>query len=295
MRKLILLSVSILVMISCGRFRKKNGKEDDSERIVGLSKQYNEILYALGADDNLVAVDLSSTYPPEIKELPTVGYHMALSLEGILSMNPTLILRESGPYSVGPESVVRKLKKLEIPMKSFETETSDISSTKQLISEMGAYFHKKAKADSLNKQLDKDMSEALEKRKAYSDTPSVVIIHFGRASNVYLTVTQNSVAGKMVEWAGGSVPIKGESRMQRMTSPEILAKADPDVILMTGVAYDQLGSMDKIKDLPGVGSTRAARNNRIYRVNNHDIIYLGPRTGKNVLKFGKLIHGDDAG
>ena len=160
---------------------------------------------------------------------------------------------------------------------------------------MGAYFNKKKTADSLCKQLDADMQKALAKGKTYSDTPKVVIIHYGRASNVYLTVTKNSVAGKMVQWAGGKIPIGGEGRMQRMTSPEVLAKANPDVILMTGVAYDKLGSMEKIKDLPGVGSTNAARNDRIYRIRNADMIYLGPRTGQNVLEFEKLIHGEGDG
>lgn len=294
MKKLFLLSFFLLLLMGCGRFGDKKEKKNTDTRIVSLSKQYNEIIYALGAQEDLVAVDLSSTYPPAIKKLPTVGYHMALSLEGILSMKPTVILRESGPYSVGPEGVVRKLKKLEITMKSFKTEPTDIPSTKKLIREMGAYFNKEAEADSLCQKLDSDMTRALAKQKTYSDTPNVVIVHFGRASNVYLTVTKNSVAAKMVKWAGGKITIEGEGRMQRMTSPEVLAKANPDVILMTGVAYDKLGSMDKIRQLPGVGSTKAARNDRIYRIRNADIIYLGPRTGENVLKFEKLIHGDGA-
>ena len=72
-----------LVLTGCGRFSNSDEKQSNSERIVCLSKQYNEIIFELNAQQNLVAVDLSSTYPPEIKALPTVGYHRALSTEGI--------------------------------------------------------------------------------------------------------------------------------------------------------------------------------------------------------------------
>lgn len=37
----------------------------------------------------------------------------------------------------------------------------------------------------------------------YPEKPRVVVIHFGRANNVYLTLTQNSTGGKKIEWAGG--------------------------------------------------------------------------------------------
>src|SRR5881628_1195365 len=79
---------------------------EHQQRLISLSKQYSEIIYALGAEHDLVAVDLSSTYPPEIKKLPTVGYHRALSVEGLVAVKPTLILHDN---NVGPEHVLRQL------------------------------------------------------------------------------------------------------------------------------------------------------------------------------------------
>ncbi len=45
----------LLVLLSCGRFGAKEGA-NGSTRIVCLSKQYNEIIYALGAEQDLVGV-----------------------------------------------------------------------------------------------------------------------------------------------------------------------------------------------------------------------------------------------
>ena len=79
--------------------------------------------------------------------------------------------------------------------------------------------------------------------------------------------------------------------MERMASPEVVAKANPDVILMTEFGYDRLGgSLDQIKALPGVATSNAAKNNRIYRVEEHDLMYFNPDTGANVAKLATLIH-----
>jgi iron complex transport system substrate-binding protein len=272
----------------CGRFGNADEKGGE-ERIVCLAKQYNEIIFALGAQKNLVATDLTSTYPPEIEKLPTVGYHRALSAEGILAMKPTLIIHDN---NIGPEHVVKQLTDLQIPMKTFADRVKDMEGTKSLIREMGAYFGKGKRADTLCKQLETDMRIALRDKEQFADTPRVVIIHFGQASNVFLVVTKKSNAAKMIEWAGGSMAIDAGKGMLHL-SAEVIAQANPDIILLTDFGYDRLGSIEKIKELPGIAGTKAALTNRIYRVEEHDIIYFGPRTGKNVLAFQKLLHGDE--
>lgn len=290
MKKYNFLIALSLLLLGCGRFGNEDKKQGNKERIVVISKQYSEIIYALGAEKDIVAVDVSSVYPPEIKKLPTVGYHRALSLEGILSVKPTLILTNSWK-EMGPEHIVKQLKDLKIPVTFFSTKTVDIDSTKALIKEMGAYFHKEEKADSLCAKLDSEIKAAMENAKQYTDTPKVLIIHFGRASNVYLVISRKGAAGKMIEWAGGTMAVTDTSGMKQL-SAEVVSKYDPDVILLTDFGYDRLGSPEKIKELPGIGSTKAVKNNRIYRVEEQDLIYLGPRTGENTLKLQKLIHAE---
>lgn len=281
--------VAVVAVAACGRFANDDTRMDNAERIISVSKQQTEIIYALGADEDLVAVDVSSVYPPEVKKLPTVGYHRALSIEGLLSARPTLIIH-SGPESIGPEHVVRQLESLNIPMMSFNSASDDIEGAKSLIREMGDYFHKKERAEELVAKLDADMKRAFDNAEQYPDSPSVVIIHFGRASNVYLTITRRSVAGQMLEWAGGRLAINDSGGMKRLTSPEIIAQANPDVILLTEFGYDRLSGLSDILELPGVSTTKAARTGRIFRIEEHDLIYLGPRTGENVLKLRELIH-----
>jgi iron complex transport system substrate-binding protein len=115
------------------------------------------------------------------------------------------------------------------------------------------------------------------------------------AANVYLVIAgrggsgDGAAASQMIEWAGGEQAIQGNG-MQRLASPELIAQANPDIILMTEFGYDRLGSLDQAKTLPGVAQTNAARNGRIYRVSEHELTYFNPDTGKSVEQLAALIH-----
>ena len=287
--KIFLSTFLIGSLLSCGRFSNKKDEAASSksgDRIVCVSKQINELLYALNAQKALVGVDVSSTYPPEIKKLTTVGYHRALGSEGIISLHPSAVWYST--HGIAPEAVVEQLKKVGIPLKEFPS-TSTIAETEDLIRDLGKELDRTEKADSLCKKLDTDMADAKGMVTQFADTPRVAIIHYGQQMNIYLLVSDNSVAGKIMQWAGGKNCIENTRKMTPL-SAEMLAKANPDVILLTDFGFDQLGTMDEITKLPGVSSTKAARDHRIYRVEEHDIIYLGPRTGENVKKFAELIH-----
>jgi iron complex transport system substrate-binding protein len=289
--RILLALILISAFVGCGRFGRKDALGTGEQRIVCIGQAYNEMIYALGAQGSLVGVDYSSTFPPEIKKLPTVGYHRALSAEGILSLKPTLIIHDN---NIGPDNVVRQLQALNIPMKTFQAKNDSVDGAKALLREMGAFFHKEQRAEELCARMDRETAAAADAAKKYSNTPTVAVIHFGRASNVYLIVGNGgggdaSTAGKMVEMAGGKMAIEKRG-MQQMTSPEIIAKSNPQVILITEYGFDRLGSAEQAKTLPGVAETDAAKNGRIYRVAEHDLMYFGPETGENVAKLAKLIH-----
>src|SRR5215467_5891149 len=120
------LAAVFLFTLSCGRFSNQ-ANETAGDRVVVISPIYNEIIWALGAQDKVVGVDLSSTYPPEIKNVQTVGYHRALSAEGILSLHPSAIVTDG---NIGPPQVVEQIKSLNIPIKTFDAKNDSIDGTK---------------------------------------------------------------------------------------------------------------------------------------------------------------------
>jgi iron complex transport system substrate-binding protein len=190
---------------------------------------------------------------------------------------------------------MQQIAALKIPTKTFASKDSSLDGEKALIREIGAYVHKEAKAEELCRKLDADLARSLAEAAGYKDRPRVAVIHFGRASNVYLLVGNGGkgdggAAGQMISWAGGQMALE-KAGMERMASPEVVAKANPDVLLMTEFGYDRLGSaLDQIAALPGVATSNAARDHRIHRVSEHELMYFNPDSGESVGRLAKLVH-----
>ncbi|HTI10206.1 MAG TPA: ABC transporter substrate-binding protein [Puia sp.] len=277
-------AVFLLLLASCGRFGDKENNKKGT-RIVSVSKQLTEIIFAVKGDSDLVGVDISSTYPPAAKKITAVGYHRALNAEGIISLNPSVVWNDG---NWGPPQVIEQLKKVGIPLRQFDGGNT-LDSTKQLIRQVAAEFHNPSAGDSICKKLDADMARVDSVRKTYKDTPRVLIIHFGQAANQYFVLNRKGTPEQMLEWAG-AINVADTAQKWKNLSAEVIAKAQPDVILATDFGYDLQGSLEKFKQLPGIALSPAAKNNRIFRIEEHDLVYLGPRTGENVLEIMKLIH-----
>lgn len=292
MKKLLLVAF-VAALAGCGRFGNKetDGKKD--QRIVSLSKHLTEYVFALGKGHNIVAVDLSSTYPDSAKLLKTVGYHRALSPESIIAMNPDLVIHSN---DIGPANVLPQITNAGLNIKVFGG-ANTIDSAKLLLHDLGNYFGETAKADELVKKMDDGIAAAADSLKARNlkDTPTVMIIHFGRANNVYFVMSgRKGVGDKMIALAGGKTA-SYDAKGARQISAEAVAAANPDIIIATDYGFDQMGNMDKfIEGVPGVALTNAGKNKRIVRFEEHDLIYFGPRTGENVIKLINLLHNSAA-
>ena len=285
MKKLSLLFVLVATTAACTSGQKDQSQSTGNQRIVCVAKQLTELIYALGAGDQLVGVDLSSTYPPAAQKLTKVGYHRLLNAEGIIALKPTVVYHDG---NVAPEAVMDQLKKVGVPMKVFP-DAHTIPDVKALFDTVAAQFGAQKQADSLKTKLDGDLAKAAQDVKQYKTRPRVAIIHFGRVINNYLVIGKAGTASYMLELAGGK-NVMDTLRGMKPLSPELISKAQPDIILVTDFGYDRLGSADKLATLPGMALTPAGKNTKIYRIAENDLIYLGPRTGENVQMLMKLIH-----
>jgi iron complex transport system substrate-binding protein len=279
-------ALSVVLLAGCGRQGDRHARDAQARRIVSVSKQINEFIFAIGAQHDLVAVDLTSVYPPEIRKLPTVGYHRALSAEGIISMKPTVFLTDG---NVGPDAVLDQLKKVGIPITVMDP-GSTVDSAQALLTHLGEFFHREEAADSVLAQWKAGMQQLWADTASWAGEkrPRVLIIHFGQIANNYLAVKSGSTADQLVRWAGGVNAIDSVGGMMRLT-PELIARAAPDVIIATDVGFDRFGSAEKFAALPGVSLTPAGRNRRIYRIDEQKIMYYGPRTPAAVRELHAML------
>ena len=101
------LFAAALVSMPAARADAHNKSQHDTSRIVSIGGAVTEILYALGLEQRIVAVDATSHYPPQaLREKPSVGYFRQISPEGVLGLNPSLILAIEG---AGPKQAISVL------------------------------------------------------------------------------------------------------------------------------------------------------------------------------------------
>ena len=275
----------LLAALACGR------ETPAGQRVVGVSKQINEYLYEIHAESVLVARDLTSIYPDAITRLPSVGYHRALSAEGIISMRPTLLLTDG---NVGPDAVLAQVRKVGIPVEIMKPGAT-LDSAQLLMMRLGQRFHHERQADSVLAAWRQGLAAALADslQWAAGPKPRVLLMHFGQINNGYLAVKRGTPADQMLRWAGGVNAIDSTGGMMRLT-PELIATLAPDVIIATDVGFDRVGSADAFAALPGVSLTPAAKAGRIHRVDEHDVMYFGPRTPASVRRLAAWLHSAPA-
>jgi iron complex transport system substrate-binding protein len=278
-RRRLVAAVVLSAAIAC-----RNGGTRDGPRVVGVSKQINEYLYAIGAESVLVARDLTSIYPERIKSLPSVGYHRALSAEGIVSMHPTMLLTDG---NLGPEAVVAQVRQVGIPV-VIMSPGQGIDSAQQLMTRLGEQFHHERQADSVLADWRRGMAAALADSARWTGRPRVLVMHFGQLVNDYLALKRGTPADQIIRWAGGVNAVDSIGGMMRLT-PELIARAAPEVIIVTDVGYDRLGA-DRFAALPGVALTPAGKAKRIYRVDESEVMYFGPRTPASLRRIAAALH-----
>jgi iron complex transport system substrate-binding protein len=268
------------------------GAETDpapGDRVVCVSKQINEFIFAIGAQDHLVARDLTSVYPAEIIRWPSVGYHRALSAEGILSMRPSALLTDG---NLGPDEVVDRVRAVGVPVVTMDPGKT-LEGAEQLMIRLGAYFSREHEAGAVLAKWQAGMEETIAAagQRNVQKKLRVMFIHFGQIINSYLGLPNDGPAQQILELAGGENVLTGNGRMIRLT-PELIAAAAPDVIIATDVGFDRYGSREKFAEMPGINLTPAGRDLRIYRIDETEIMYFGPRTPLSVAKIARWLHGE---
>jgi iron complex transport system substrate-binding protein len=278
-----LLPLALLLTAGCAR----GPDSAQADRVVCVSKQINEFMFAIGAQGVIVGRDLTSVYPPEIQKFTSVGYHRALSAEGIISLRPTLFLTDG---NFGPAEVTAQLQKVGIPILTLKPGNTP-DSAMALLATLGKRFHREAAADSVIAAWKAGMDSVLQDTLKWVGTkrPRVLIMHFGQIANDYLALKRGGIADEMLHWAGAENAVDSVGGMMRL-SPELIAKAAPDIIVATDVGFDRYGSAAKFATIPGVNLTPAAKAGRIYRIEETDVMYFGPRTAAAVRRLEAFFH-----
>lgn len=258
---------------------------EDTSRVATLGGVFTEVAYALGAQDQLVAVDASSFYPREaLNENANLGYYRFLAAEPVLAANPTLIV---GNEQTGPAEVVAQLEQAGVQLLLLP-DGNDVEGARSLITTLGQLFGREESAAALIETLDEEVAAAAELVAQAGDAPSVLFVLQPPAAPM-LVAGEVTAAGSMISLAGGANVYPGFPSYIPMT-PEGIAEAAPDIILTTDASLLRLGGMDAFASTPGIAQTPAAMNGRIVHMDDLYLLGFGPRTGSAIADLARLLH-----
>ncbi|CDO46495.1 hemin ABC transporter substrate-binding protein [Bartonella henselae] len=256
----------------------------ENARIVSIGGSLTEIVYALGAQDQLVARDSTSVYPQEALKLPVLGYMRALSPEGVLSLAPEGILLVEGS---GPASTIDILKKTSIPIVIIP-ENYSRESVIEKIRLVGKALHREMQAATLIEKINRAFvdNDAL---LAKVTKPKRVLFVLSVQNGRIMASGTGTAADGMIKLSGGINAITGYKGYKLLNS-EALLKANPDVILLVKHGENST-NIDKILALPAIQATTAAKNQAIKQMDAMYLLGFGPRTANASKELIDMLYG----
>ena len=258
-----------------------------SKRIVSLNGSTTEILFALGVGDNVVGCDASSTYPKGVKEkLPSIGYQYGLNAEGILSLNPTLVI---GRIDVRPPQVVQQLRMAGVTVLLLK-EPRNFETAKQRLLTIGKAVGCEKKAEELIEALDTDIKKLETKLASRKGQPKQkALFLYLRGTQTTLVLGTDTTPGAMFEIVEAENAAGNIKSNKPMTAEAVIA-AQPDVYVLFTTGLESIGGVDGLLKLPGLAHTPAGQNKRVVTLDGQYLSGFGPRCGRAALDLFKGIY-----
>ncbi|GAA4341782.1 hemin ABC transporter substrate-binding protein [Mucilaginibacter gynuensis] len=235
-------------------------KAASPKRIITLSGALTETVDALGFGKNIVAVDVTSTYPAYANQLPKVSKSRSVSAEGLISFSPELVLAPEGSVSKEIES---QLTAAGIKLVSIK-QTYTVAGSYDFIRDVAAALQAQAKGAALIKQSKTKIDNAVAAAKKAKKNTKVLFI-YARGPGVMMVAGKNTSIDGIITLAGGTNAVTNFNDFKPYTT-EALVQANPDIILMFDFGFSSLGGMDSILKIPGMEQTKAGKNKRIVQM-----------------------------
>ena len=242
------------------------------QRIVSLAPSITEILFALGLGDRVVGVTSYCDYPPEAAAKEKVGDTLRPSIERMVALKADLVIVSTASQL---EAFVKNLDKLQIPLYVSDPRNLDgVLASIERIGELGGVADRSRELTwTLRARID-----TVESRVRGLNRPRVLFI---LGTSPLITVGGRGFIDDLINRAGGRSISAGQSGDYPQFSLESAVAAQPEVIFLQSGETELSGSLK---------NTTAARDGRIFRLDDALLLRPGPRIVDGLEKMAARIH-----
>ncbi|MFB2681837.1 hemin ABC transporter substrate-binding protein [Shewanella mangrovisoli] len=234
-------------------------------KLVSAGAGVTELVLALDAADELVAVDSTSYLPEHLASIAKLGYHRMLSAEGIMALSPTLVV---GSEVMGPETTLNVLKQAKIEVVKLPSSADE----KQLMTNIDTLAQLLKRTDQAT-QLKQDLHQRLEglnkqqqQLSQQQAQPKILfmLLQEGRGARVG---GKGTAADTIIALSGAKNIADFEG--YKSLSQEGILSLQPDVILLSkrseqsDAQTDEQSAQALLKEMPLLTHTPAGKNGHI--------------------------------
>jgi iron complex transport system substrate-binding protein len=242
--------------------------EVSTNKIVSLSATATEMIYAIGAQDQLVAVDNFSNFPEAVASIETKIDALQPSAEAIAALDATVVL-----LAYDPGNLQTQLEALGITVWTGASATSFDDSYKQ-ITELGELTGKSAEAEALVSSMKADIETAV----SSIELPAAPVSYFYELDDTYFSVTSNTFVGQIMSLfklqniadlaeAGNDYP---------QLSQEAIISANPQLIFLADTKCCKQDTKT-VASRPGWNKIDAVTNGNVVELDDDVASRWGPR------------------
>lgn len=229
----------------------------EPKRIVSLSPSTTELIYAIGADKDVVGVTNYDNYPPEVKSVAKVGGYEGPNIEAILAQKPDIVFASN----LSGKDQMETLQKSGIPVVVLEAQ--NINQIYDSIKILGEIIGNVEKGNEIINKMKDKIKEINDKVK---NLPKVNVFYVVDTNGNW-TAGKGTFIDELITLAGGN-NVASDANGWAQYSMEKLMQKNPDVIITSQHATNA----NNIKNMPGYKDTKAAKDGKIFIISNDDII-----------------------
>ncbi|MGL4381925.1 MAG: heme/hemin ABC transporter substrate-binding protein [Vibrio sp.] len=273
------LTQSLVVLLACC----SSGITLAQERIVSAGSAVTELMLALGAQQQLVAVDVTSELPSSLN-LPKIGYHRRLAAEGLLALSPTQLI---GSDEMGPDNALQQLRNAGVRVSVINSDASPQGLLTR-IDQIAQLTNSESHAQQLKQSVQQQIASLQVKQPTTPKKVLFLLLHEGRAANV---AGSDTVPDTIIRLAGGHNPASLVTSYKPL-SMESMLEMQPEMILVSGRSLDVLGGVDAVLSaVPVLAATPAGQNKNIVAIDGHALVGgLGLKSLQEAQRIQSLLY-----
>ena len=243
-------------------------------RIVSLGASATEILFAVGAGEQVVARTDFCNFPAEASEIPSIGGFdgKTFSLESIISYKPDFVVL----FKVMHDHLIEPLEKYGISY--YVSDANTIEDVLKEITEIGKITGHEENALALVEEI----QSSIENLSFISNKT----VYWEVWNAPYMTIGATSFINELITKAGGKNIFADVEQSYPSVNEESIIARNPDVIF---IPSDSPVTAEDVKNRAGWKDISAVKNNRIFKIDADITSRSGPRIKEAILLINDFL------